>query len=71
MKLKDIKIGYSYRHKDSPRYCWAEVVKVLLPKESENTTSRTIVKCKWSQEKNGNFGLIKYFRPSDLVVPID
>jgi len=69
MRAKDIVIGKSYRHKDHPTYCWAKAVKVLKPKEGENTTTRIVVKCEWSQDKDGTFGLIKYFSPADLVVP--
>lgn len=69
MREKDIVIGESYRHKDHPTYCWAKAVKVLKPKEGENTTTRIVVKCEWSQDKDGTFGLIKYFSPADLVVP--
>lgn len=67
MRAKDIVIGESYRHKDNPKYCWAKAVKVLRPKEGNNTTTRIVVKCEWSQDKNDTFGLIKYFSPSDLV----
>lgn len=66
MRSKDIVIGESYRHKDSPRYCWAKALKILKPNE-ENNTSRIIVKCEWSQNKNDMFGLIKYFKLTDLV----
>jgi hypothetical protein len=59
--------GESYRHKDHPDYCWAKVIKVLKPKEAENTHNRIVVKCEWSQNKNDSWGLIKYFKPSDLV----
>ena len=69
MRAKDIVIGESYRHKDNPTYCWAKAVKVLKPKEGGNATGRIAVKCEWSQDRNGNFGLIKYFSPADLVVP--
>lgn len=67
MKTKDIVIGDSYRHRDTPKYCWAKAVKVLMPKECENMTSKILVKCIWSQERDDTFGLIKYFRPADLV----
>lgn len=67
MRAKDIVIGESYRHKDHPTYCFAKAVKVLRPKEGENTTTRIVVKCEWSQGKNDTFGLIKYFTPADLV----
>jgi len=73
MIAKDIVIGESYRHKDNPNYCWAKVLKVLQPKEGENTLNKIIVKCEYSQNKDDLFGLIKYFSPKDLVTnkPID
>jgi len=43
------------------------VIKVLGPKEGENPHNRIIVKCEYSMRKNDGFGLIKYFKPSDLV----
>jgi hypothetical protein len=67
MNSKDIIVGHSYRHKDHPDYCWALVCKVLKPKDGENTTNRIIVKCVYSVEKDASFGLIKYFKPSDLI----
>lgn len=67
MKAKDLIVGESYRHKDHPNYCFAKVVKVLKPKESENPHNRIIVKCEYSQSRNDNFGLIKYFNPADLI----
>ena len=68
MIAKNIIIGESYRHKNSPKYCWAKVVNILKPKRAENTTKRIIVKCRWTVEKeDDSFGLIKYFNPSDLL----
>ena len=67
MRAKDLIVGESYRHKDHPNYCWAKVIKVLKPKEGENTLNKIIVKCEWSQDKDAVFGFIKYFKPSDLV----
>ncbi len=67
MRAKDIVIGESYRHKDHPKYCWAKAVKVLRPKEGENTLNKIIVKCEYSQDKDDSFGLIKYFSPADLM----
>lgn len=66
MRAKDIVIGESYRHKHHPHY-FAKAVKVLNPKAGENTTSRIIVKCEYSQQEDGGFGMIKYFSPADLV----
>lgn len=67
MNSKNIVIGESYRHKDHPAYCWTRVIKILKPKEGENTTTYIVVKCEYSVDKNSNFGLTKYFKPSDLV----
>jgi hypothetical protein len=69
MRAIDIVIGESYRHKDHPTYCWAKAIKVLKPKQDENTNSYIVVKCEWSTEKNDKFGMIKYFTPSNLVKP--
>ena len=66
MRAKDLIIGQSYRHKDHPNYAYAKVVKVLKPKEDENPHNRIIVKCEYSVDKDSTFGLVKYFKPSDL-----
>ena len=67
MRAKDIVIGASYLHKDNPKYCRAKAIKILRPKEGENTLNKFIVKCEYSQDKDDSFGLIKYFSPSDLT----
>lgn len=67
MRIKETVKGESYRHKDNQGYGWAKVIEVLKPGDRENTNTYTVVKCEWSIDKNGRFGMIKYFRPSDLV----
>ena len=67
MRAKDLVIDEYYRHKDHPNYCFARVIKVINPKEGENTTNKILVKCEYVQNKHDNFGLIKYFFPKDLV----
>jgi len=67
MRARDLVVDEHYRHKNQPTYCWAKVIKVLGPKEGENPHNRIIVKCEYSMRKNDSFGLIKYFKPSDLV----
>jgi hypothetical protein len=67
MRAKDLVVGESYRHKDHPNYCWAKVIEVLPPKTGDNPFNGIIVKCEYSQNKDDNFGLVKHFRPSDLV----
>lgn len=69
MRAKDIVIGDNYRHKDNPTYGWAKAVSVLRPKKGENTSTKIVVKCEWSPDKNSNFGMIKYFSPSNLLMP--
>ena len=67
MNINKIIIGWVYRHKDHPDFCFAKVIKILKPKEDENSTTKTVVKCEYSQDKNFRFGLVKYFKPSDLI----
>ena len=67
MRAKDLVVGEFYRHKDNPTYCWAKVINILAPNTVENNLSKIIVKCEWSTDKDSVVGLIKYFKPSDLV----
>ena len=67
MRAQDLTVGESYSHKDHPDYGWAKVLKVLKPREDENPHNRIIVKCEYSPMKDANFGMIKYFKPSDLI----
>ncbi len=67
MKISSIVVGESYRMKDHPDYCYAEAVSILRPKEGINVHTYSIVKCKYSVEKNSKFSLIKYFKPGDLL----
>lgn len=67
MRIKDIVIGKYYRHKKHPNYCYARVLKILKPHELENTNSYTVVKCEWIVSKQSTFGILKYFRPEDLI----
>lgn len=67
MRPQDIKIGESYRHKETPWLAWAKALEILKPKQGINTKTYTIIKCHYSVDKGGDFGLIKYFKASDLV----
>jgi len=67
MKISNIVVGESYRHKEHPHYCFAKVVEVLRPKQGCNTTTKVLVKCLYSQNEDANFGLVKYFSPTDLI----
>ena len=78
MRTQDIVIGETYRHKDHPNYAYAKALKIIRPMadykkkyldltEDEKKIKVVCVKCEWTLSKNASFGLIKYFKPSDLV----
>ncbi len=67
MRSQDIEIGVSYRHRNNPNYSYAKVLEVVPPKTGVNTHGYSICKCEWSVGKNDNFGMIKHFRPVDLI----
>ena len=79
MRTQDIVIGETYRHRDHPDYAYAKALKILRPMaefkkkntydltEEEKNVKAVCVKCEWTLSKNDTFGLIKYFRPCDLV----
>lgn len=67
MRTQDIEIGKSYRLRSHPNYSFAKAVKILKPKQEENTNTYIVVKCELTVGKNDSFGFIKYFRPFDLV----
>jgi hypothetical protein len=69
MRLQDIKIGEYYRHKEHPNYAWAKAIKVCPPHSGINNNNYFAIECEWTIDKNDTFGLIKYFRPQDLVLP--
>ena len=79
MNSKNVVIGDYYRHRTTPKYAWAKVLQVIKPlpkhaqkiyygREDANPYTYIIVKCEWSLDKNASFGLIKYFKLSDLIV---
>lgn len=79
MRTQDIIIGEIYRHRDHPTYAYARAIKIIKPMaqfkqkyaydltEEEKSVRRVCVKCEWMISKNDRVGLIKYFRPCDLV----
>lgn len=67
MLARKIELGEWYRHKNTPDYGWAKALKVLQPKQDENTNSYIVVKCQWGTDKGDVFGFIKYFLPRDLI----
>ncbi len=62
-----IKIGNYYRHKNTPNYAWAKVLSIIPPRTGVNTHDYPIAECEWTMSKNDSFGLIKYFKLTDLV----
>lgn len=66
MRAKNIIIGKTYKLKQCPEY-YAKALEVLGPKNKENTNSFIVVKCIWSQSYESSFGIIKYFKPSNLI----
>lgn len=64
MRHTSIVVGNYYRHKDSPQF-WAKAIEILPPKKGHNTAY--LVKCEWTTSKWDSFGLIKHFKPSDLM----
>ena len=79
MRTQDIVIGETYRHRTNTNYGYAKALKIIkpLPKfrqkyaydlsEEEKEVKTVCVKCEWTISKNDTYGLIKYFRPCDLV----
>lgn len=67
MNSKTIKIGEYYRHRNTPNYGWAKALEVIKPHTGVNTHGYLIVECEWTLSQNDSFGIIKYFKPSDLI----
>ncbi len=66
MRIQDIKIGEYYRLYDSPSYSWVKPLAKLKPKEGVNTKTYSIVRCEHMVNKSDSFGMVRYFRPSDI-----
>ena len=67
MRPQDIVIGESYRFRAHPHYSYAKALEVLRPKQAENPHTYAVVKCIHSVDKNEEYGMIRYFRPVDLL----
>ena len=67
MRTSEIEIGESYRLRNNPTYGYVKAVKILKPKQDENTNTYIVVKCELTVGKGDCFGFIKYFRPFDMV----
>lgn len=78
MRTQDIIIGETYRHRNNLSYGYANALKIIKPMaqykqkyagltEEEKTVKVVCVRCEWTLSKNDTFGVIKHFRPCDLV----
>jgi len=67
MRAKDIVVGDIYKFKAHPEVGFAKAIKVLKPKEGENTNNYIVVMCEHTYLPNDDYGFIRYFKPSDLI----
>jgi hypothetical protein len=73
MRSQDIKIGNIYRHRTSPNYAYAKAIEIIKPSklkfasDIQKEIKCVVVKCEWTISPNDGYGLIKYFRPCDLI----
>lgn len=79
MRTQDVIIGETYRHREHQRIGYAKAIRIIKPmakykqkyaydlSEEEKSIKVVCVKCEWTISKNDSFGMIKYFRPCDLV----
>jgi len=59
--------GDYYRHKNTPYSGWAKILEIIKPHTGLNTHAYPIAKCEWAIDKYATFGLIKYFKVTDLI----
>lgn len=64
---RSVKEGEWYRHKDTPNYAWARVVRVLEPGQYPNDTRKKVAKCEWVVNKTDLPFMIKYIAVSNLI----
>ena len=67
MRVKDIIIGAFYRVKPNNTYGWIRPKEILKPKQAPNTHNYIIVKCEYVINKSDTCGIIKYFKPTDII----
>jgi hypothetical protein len=67
MRPQDIIIGTTYRHRDNPNIGYATAVELLKPGQCPNNHTYTVIKCEWTYSKDNSYGMIKYFKPYDLI----
>ncbi len=62
-----IEAGKIYRHRGNPNYGYAKVLEIIPARTGVNKNTHKVVKVEWSQDSKFTFGLIKYFKKSDMV----
>jgi len=67
MRVGKVILGKYYRKKDKPRVGWAKVLSIIKPHSGINTHSYPIARCEWTVDKEDTFGMIKYFKVTDLI----
>ena len=67
MRAKDIIVNTYYRFKDHPNYSFARALIVLKPKTYGNSNPFIVVKCEHVVNVGDTFGMVRYFRPRDLI----
>lgn len=79
MKVSNIKQNEVYRLKTSPNYGFVKCICVLpartevsyfennIKKYEKNSLNYCVVKCIHSSNDNFDFGLIRYFKPNELI----
>jgi hypothetical protein len=67
MIRKDLVIGEYYRHKATPNYSWAKILEIIEPHTGVNNNNYPVAKCELTVDKGDTFGMIKYFKLSNLI----
>lgn len=67
MRPQDIIIGETYRLRSNPNYSYVKALEVIAGRTGVNIHGYKIVKCEHTISKDDSFGLIRYFRPIDMV----
>ena len=67
MRAKDIVVGKKYHLKTAPAFPWIKVLEVIPPKTGLNTNNYIVVKCVHSSSGWSDVGIIRHFRPKDII----
>ena len=67
MNSKNIIIGETYRRRMYPNYGFIKPIKILKPREGANNSKFIVAECELTIDPNDTMGLIRYYRPIDIV----